>query len=259
MCRMAAYLGPEITLRQFLLEPGHSLMEQAWRPQELLYGALNADGFGFGWYVEDGTPAVYTSPMPIWSDVNLQHLGRALASDLWLAAVRSATPGLPVNQANTQPFCDTELVFMHNGLIENFALTVRPQVRQFIDPGIEAEVQGNTDSEYLFALLRHLLAGDRELSVEDGLISLYEVLQEWLGPRPALVNLVVTEGERLYAARHAFNHVCPSLYYTTDDENFPGGQLVASERLTDAEFWQPVPEHHLLILDPEEPPELIAL
>ena len=39
------------------------------------------------------------------------------------------------------------------------------------------------------------------------------------------------------------------LYYTTDDELFPGGQLLASERFTDDSFWQPVPEHHILILD----------
>ena len=70
---------------------------------------------------------------------------------------------------------------------------------------------------------------------------------------------IVTEGERLYASRHALNHGCPSLYYTTDDELFPGGQLLASERFTDDSFWQPVPEHHILILDAEKPPELLEL
>jgi len=34
---------------------------------------------------------------------------------------------------------------------------------------------------------------------------------------------------------------------------------VASEPLTDSEFWQPMPEYHLLILSPHKPPELFAL
>ena len=89
MCRLAAYLGPEITLAHFLLQPRHSLLVQARQPQELRYTTVNADGFGYGWYAADQLPAAYTSPLPIWSDVNLQDLGRSLRSDLWLAIVRS--------------------------------------------------------------------------------------------------------------------------------------------------------------------------
>jgi glutamine amidotransferase len=59
--------------------------------------------------------------------------------------------------------------------------------------------------------------------------------------------------------RHALNHYCPSHYFTTDDELFPGGQLIASERFTDDSFWQPVPEHRILILDADKPPELLEL
>ncbi|MEE8513848.1 MAG: class II glutamine amidotransferase, partial [Gammaproteobacteria bacterium] len=29
MCRLAAYLGPPITLQRFLVDPAHSLIEQA--------------------------------------------------------------------------------------------------------------------------------------------------------------------------------------------------------------------------------------
>jgi hypothetical protein len=72
-----------------------------------------------------------------------------------------------------------------------------------------------------------------------------ELLAEWVDEQPALLNIVVTEVERLYAGRHALNHDCPSLYFTTDDELFPGGQLLTSERFTDDSFWQPVPEHRI--------------
>lgn len=48
MCRFAAYLGPEIALDRFLLEPGHSLVRQAAAPKEMHGALLNADGFGIG-------------------------------------------------------------------------------------------------------------------------------------------------------------------------------------------------------------------
>ncbi len=259
MCRLAAYLGPDITLADFLIAPVHGLMEQAWRPREMLHGTLNADGFGIGWHTADDEPAVYTSPMPIWSDTNLPHLGRALQSNLWLANVRSATPGLAVNQANTQPFYDKRWLFMHNGMLQDFVVYLRPLMRSFLSPHVEAGVVGNSDSEYLFAVLRHLLEDSSGLALHASFSALFNLLEEWLRGRQATLNFVLSNGGRLYAVRHAINHPCPSLYYTTDDEIFPGGQIVASERLTDGMYWQPIPEHHLLILNTDAPPELVAL
>ena len=259
MCRLAAYIGPTIPLKQFLLDPPHSLVRQSWEPKELHYAKLNADGFGFGWYGLDEAPAIYTNPAPIWNDTNLDYLARSLESDLWLANVRSATQGSAVNQVNTQPFHDADLIYLHNGFIQNFRTHCRSLLEARLDPEFSASIQGNTDSEYLFALFRQLLAEEPDLPLEAVLEGLFESLEEWAGQQEALLNIVITDGQRLYAARHAFNHDCPSLYYITDDESFPGAQLIASEPLTQADFWQPVPEHHILILDPEQPPELIPL
>ena len=259
MCRLAAYLGPEITLQQFLLDPPHSLYRQSWEPQELKYAKLNADGYGFGWYGPDGKPATYTSALPIWSDSNLSHLARSLSQPLWLAEVRSATPGNPVHQYNTAPFYDAELLYIHNGFIREFHQQLLQHITALLEPVIAADINGNTDSEYLFASLRQLLADDTDLTVPAALERLFELLTDWIDEQPALMNFVVTDGQRLYATRHGLNHECPSLYYTTDDELFPGGQVIASERLTGDSFWQPVPEHYILVLDPEKPPELLAL
>jgi glutamine amidotransferase len=259
MCRIAAYLGTPLPLQRFLLDPPHSLLKQSWQPRELIYTTINADGHGFGWYGPDGLPAVYTSTMPIWSDYNLPHLARTLSSPLWLAEIRSATDANPVHQCNTQPFHDTELLYAHNGFIQNFRMQLRHRIERMLTPVIGASIKGNTDSEYLFALLRQVLFDNPDVTIEEALSLHFARIGEWAGDQPALLNVVVTEGRRLYAARHGLNHACPSLYYTTDDDAFPGGQLIASERLTASEFWQPVPEHHILILDPDEPPELIAL
>lgn len=259
MCRMAAYLGPSIKLEQFLLEPEHSLVVQSWAPRELVYAKVNADGYGIGWYADDDRPAIYTSTAPIWSDPNLSHLGRTLETDLWLANVRSATAGNPVSYENTQPFYDDDLLFLHNGYVRNFRQNYLAECLDYLDPEIIADVRGNTDSEYLFAILRYILADDDDLSIEQAIAELFSTIEGWIGDQDALLNLVITDGELVYATRHAINHDCPSLYYTTDDESFPDGQLIASEALTSNGLWQPVPEHHILVLSNDEPPELVAL
>jgi gamma-glutamyl hercynylcysteine S-oxide hydrolase len=260
MCRHAAYLGPEIALAQFLLAPPHSLEVQAWAPRELRYARLNADGFGFGWYGGDDRAVRYVNPMPIWSDVNLPTLADNLQSDLWVAAVRSATPGLASGPVNTQPFADGDYLFSHNGYLEDFTRRVRPQMLQWLTPEAESALIGTTDSEYLLAVVRQLLDEDADLPMEAALGEAFNLVGEWVGEGAALLNVIMSDGERLYATRHAINHDCPSLYYTTDDDGFPeGAQLVASEPLTDGGVWRAVPEHHVLILDPEAPPELLAL
>jgi glutamine amidotransferase len=259
MCRLAAYIGPDIPLQQFLLEPDHSLYKQSWEPRELKYTKLNADGYGFGWFTDDAAPSAYTSSQPIWSDSNLPALARTLRFPLWLAEVRSATDGTPVHPFNTAPFYDDRLLYTHNGFIRDFHLRLLPEVTALLSPEVHAGIRGNTDSEYLFACLRQFLLDAEEPDITGALQKLYAWLAPRIGEQQALLNLVVSDGERIYATRHGYNHECASLYYTTDDELFPGGQLVASERFSKDSFWQPVPEHHLLILDPHNPPELLAL
>ncbi len=260
MCRLAAYLGPEISLHAFLLEPPHSLYVQSWEPRELKYAKLNADGFGVGWYGPDDLPATYVNPMPIWSDVNLAPLAKSLNNDLWLASVRSATSGFASGAANTQPFSDGDFLFTHNGYLGGFDQGLRAEILRFLDNAIASQIRGNTDSEYIFALIRHYLNEDEELPLESAISEAFNNLSGWMEGKEALLNLLISDGERVYATRHAINHECPSLYYSTDDEAFPdGAQLIASEALNPDGFWQPVPEHHLLILDPEHPPELLAL
>jgi len=260
MCRMAAYLGSTICLDEFLTRPAHSLVVQSYAPEELVYAKVNADGYGFGWYNNQQQPCNYRSPMPIWSDPNLHNLGRGLESNLWLAFIRSATEGSSVNHENTQPFFDDELLFMHNGYIESFTSQVRRQISEYLSDDIRDGIKGTTDSEYLFALLRELLSYDPDMSIEDACIEMQEILADYVGEkRTALLNFIISDGELIYAVRHAINHDSPSLYYTTDDDQFPDAQLIASEPLTPEALWQPVPDHHILILSNDDPPELVSL
>ncbi len=259
MCRLAAYLGPEIPLERFLLDPEHNLIKQSWQPRELRSATLNADGFGVGWYDPEGRTAAYRNVMPIWSDPNVPHLARTLANDLWMAQVRSATDSFSAGFANTQPFIDEDFIFLHNGYLGDFASRARAAIRRELAPDFEAYIAGTTDSEYLFAYLRQLLADEPDAPIDDALRWLIERVEDWCADGEALLNLLVTDGTSVYAVRHAIGLECPSLYYTTDDELYPQGQLVASEPLTETGLWQNVPPHHLLVLDPEEPPSLSPL
>lgn len=257
MCRLAAYLGPPLSLARFLLAPQNGLLQQSYAPQEMREGHVNADGYGLGWVTGDRGLARLTYAIPIWADHNLQTLGAALDSSLWVANVRNATAGLSNHPANTQPFLADGVLFLHNGHVAGFP-ALRGRIRRLLSTEIECSIEGTTDSEYLFALLRQiLLAADFDL--REALRELCRCLVDQLAVEKALINIVITDGERLYALRHAVNARSPTLYFTCDDEEYPGATLIASERLTAGAFWQPIPEHHILTVDGNKPAELVSL
>lgn len=258
MCRLAAYMGPEIPLASLLEEGPNSLYKQSWACEELQGTSLNADGYGFGWHHANGQAAVYTSTLPIWSDSNLADLGQSLQHSHWLAYVRSATPGQPLNQANTQPFRDGKVLFMHNGRIENFNQGPRAQLQQALDPEIAAGIQGNTDSEYLFALFRQNL--DENTSLETALQASLKQLEKTGMAEAALLNMIISDGAYILACRHAINGgLCPSLYYSQAHPAFKDASLLASEPFSHRECWHAVDENSMLLVKPNGTLKTIAL
>ncbi len=248
MCRLAAYHGTPATLGRFLLDPPHGLVRQAYAPREMREARLNADGFGFGWFDDRGRPGVYTHHIPIWNDVNLAHLGRALRAHQWLANVRSATPPTPAAPFNTMPFLSDRLLFLHNGYLEAFGDGLRARLRRALAPPFEDAVQGNTDSEHLFQWLRQIMEREGDPPLQ-ALATAAHRLDGWLDGRRALLNVVLGDGRCLVALRHAIRGDCPSLYYTEDDPLWPGACVIASEPLTEGDHWRAVPPHHLLAVE----------
>lgn len=236
MCRLAAYAGPSLSLRKLLLAPAHSLYKQAYAPAEMASAVLNADGYGFGWYDGERRPRTYTHTLPIWSDTNLDDLADSLSADLWLANVRSATPGQSVNLANTQPFRSGPLMYMHNGFLENFNQGLRARFHEHLEADLSASLQGTTDSEYLFALVREHLRHTPDIG--RALSTALDELEDLLGGRQALLGIMMSDGESLYAVTHGIGCAPPSMYFTDSEPDYPGSWLLASERLTGAQFWQ---------------------
>ncbi len=258
MCRLAAYMGPELLLHKLLQEAPNSLFRQSWASEELQGTTLNADGFGFGWHLQDGQAAIYTSTLPIWSDTNLAGLGYTLKSDLWLAYVRSATPGQAVNQANTQPFKYGDILFMHNGRIDNFNTGPRAALHRHLSADLASEIEGNTDSEYLFALCKqHLLSGQ---SPQQALSRACQDVAALLPDTSALLNMIIADRETISACRHAIHGGrCPSLYYTNTHPHYPDAVVIASERFSRPEYWHEVYEHSILTVNRQRDIETLAL
>ena len=241
MCRLAAYLGNEISLSSFLVEPEHSLVKQSWAPKEMLDGTINADGYGLAWLANDNTVCTYKNILPIWSDTNLDGLGRSISSRLWLANVRGATPGQGISEANTQPFVKENIIFTHNGCLRPFSKKEKNTLLESISNEIRTGINGDSDSLYLFALLQQQLL--TENSISGAIISMMNELSMICDDSlSASLNIVISDTDSLYACRHALNTDCPSLYFSVGEENI----RIASEPLTPEDEWHAIPEHSLI-------------
>ncbi len=241
MCRLAAYLGTEISLSVFIQEHEHSLVQQSWAPKEMQDGTLNADGYGVAWLADNNIPSSYKNVLPIWSDTNLNSLGRSIRSPLWLANVRGATPGQGISESNTQPFIKDNLIFTHNGSLKPFNNIIKARFLDVLENTISAEITGDSDSLYLFALLQQHLQNQH--SIANAIISTMNDLKSICSDSvSALLNIVISDGDSLYACRHALNANCPSLYYLFKEDNV----WVASEPLSPNDAWVTFPEHSII-------------
>lgn len=250
MCRLLGYIGASIQLHTLLYKPEHSLIVQSYQPLEMTAGLLNADGFGLGWYHSQRSdrPFTYRNVLPIWNDVNLPDLSRYIESGCMVASVRSATPGLAVNLTNCPPFQHEDLLMVHNGFIENFRHTLYRPLRDRLNDDIYKSIQGTTDSEHLFALIRQAQHDHPELPLEQILRqTVQQVFELAQGQATVGANLIVSEGDRLIACRASNRTPVPTLYWLRDDPMFPNAVVIASEPLFSSE-WQPVPEQSVLIV-----------
>jgi ergothioneine biosynthesis protein EgtC len=247
MCRLLAYLGRPIQLERLLYDPQHSLVVQSYQPREMTGGLLNADGFGVGWYDADGTPSPYRyrHTLPIWNDVNLPHLSRYIRSGCILANVRSATPGIPVDLSNCQPFQSGALSVIHNGFIDRFHKTLLRPIRERLSDQAYAAIHGTTDSEHMYALFldAYAVTQDLALACKQMLAVMLELAATHHTDFSA--NFVITDGAQLVACRFANRDPVPSLYWLAAEPSLPSSILIASEPFFDGD-WQPFPDRALL-------------
>lgn len=248
MCRLVAYLGVPISLHPLLYEPEHSLVVQSYQPREMISGVVNADGFGVGWYGSPDQEAFsYRHTIPIWNDINLPSLSRYIQSDCLLAYVRSATPGQALDLSNSQPFGYKNLLFIHNGRIENFRQTLYRKIRTKLSDEIYNWISGSTDSEHILALVMERLRANPDEQIDTALHATLLDLQAWAEELYTEVsaNIVISDGKQLVAARYTTKSPAPSLYWLQNARQFPNSVIIASEPLFKG-GWQSFSENSII-------------
>jgi len=249
MCRHLGYLGPVRTARSLITYGPHSLFRQSWAPKDMRGGGtVNADGFGVAWWTADGIPGRYRSEKPIWSDPFVTEGLSSIRTGAMIAALRSATEGMPVERSAAAPFTDGRWAFSHNGRVVGWpgtlvSLAERLPVSELL------RLESPTDAATLWMLLRSRLRTDRP---EAALMRLVRDVID-LSPHSRL-NLLLGNGSGLWAT--AWYH---SLWVLVDERI----AVVSSEPYDDDPRWKQVPDRHLvsarpghLIVSPMEVPSV---
>ncbi|HJP80392.1 MAG TPA: ergothioneine biosynthesis protein EgtC [Pseudonocardiaceae bacterium] len=234
MCRHLVYLGPPVTLADLLLRPEHSLLRQSWAPCDMRQGGtINADGFGVAWYPPDGSPVRYRRATPLWSDDSLPGLAGAVRAGAVLAAIRSATVGMPVTEIASQPFTEGQWLFSHNGVIPGWPDTVAELAAELPVTDLMT-MAAPTDSALLWALVRHRLRAGTSMhkAVAEVVTTVGELVP---GSR---LNILLTDGETAVAS--AWWH---SLSVLSTGER----TVIASEPFDSDPAWTPVADRRLLV------------
>jgi glutamine amidotransferase len=232
MCRHLAYFGAPVTLADLVLDPHHSLLHQSYAPKHQRSGAVNADGFGVGWwnFDERPEPARYRRAQPIWTDRSFASFASTVRTTAMVAAVRSATPPLPVEESGAAPFTNGPWLFSHNGAVEEMT-----RLRPRISATRQSVVEGASDSELLFALVLDRL--DDDLTAGDALAA---VVAEIDADFEARLNFLLSDGRTIAATAWG------NSLFTRASE---GGLTIASEPLDDDRGWTAVPDRSLVLVE----------
>ena len=255
MCRWLAYSGSPVLIKELLLEPQHSLIDQSLHAR-LGAETTNGDGFGIGWYGVGDTPGVFHSVEPAWSDRNLRDLAGHIRSPLVFAHIR-ASSGSPVQQTNCHPFRHGRWLWMHNGVLRDFP-RVKRELALAVDPSLYPQIEGSTDSEVFFFLALTLgLEDDPPAAVERAVGLIEEVARRRGVEQPIQMTVATTDGTLVWAFRYSSERQSRSLFYSTAvstlRHQYPDNpvlhglsdetRVVVSEPLGDlAGAWNEVPE-----------------
>lgn len=215
MCRHLGWLGEPRSVASLVLDPPYSLLVQSYSPRRQKHGLMNADGWGVGFFDDDGTARRWRSAAPIWGDVSFASVAPVLHSGCVVAAVRSASAGMPIEASASAPFTDGTWLLSHNGLVDRAVLPA------------STVAESTNDSALLAALIFHR-----------GLDVLGETVAEIAASDPnARLNILAGSGSELRAT-------------TWGDTLFAlrraDGVVLASEPFDDDEDWQEIPDRHLV-------------
>ncbi|GAA4295133.1 ergothioneine biosynthesis protein EgtC [Mycobacterium paraffinicum] len=218
MCRHLGWLGAGVTVSSLVLDPLYGLRVQSYAPRRQKHGLLNADGWGVGFFDDSSggqVPRRWRSQAPLWGDTSFDSVAPALRSRCVVAAVRSATAGMPIDVSATAPFTDGQWMLSHNGVVDRAVLPMSSQAESVCDSALLASA--------IF---------------ERGLDALGDTITEIAAADPdARLNILAANGSRLLATTWGDTL---SILRRAD------GVVLASEPYDNDPGWEDVPDRHLV-------------
>ncbi len=218
MCRHLGWLGEPRSVASLILDPPYGLLVQSYSPRRQKHGLMNADGGGVGFFssdVPEDTPRRWRSAAPLWGDASFASVAPVLRSGCVVAAVRSASIGMPIEASASAPFTDGRWLLSHNGLVDRAVLPASPVA------------ESTNDSALLAALI-----------FDRGLDALGDTITEVAASDPnARLNILAGNGSQLRATTWG-----DTLFSLTRDD----GVVLASEPFDDDEDWREIPDRHLV-------------
>jgi predicted glutamine amidotransferase len=191
MCRLFGLHADRrvVTATFWLLEAPDNLVEQSRK---------NPDGTGLGVFEADGKAVVYKEPVAAWHDREFATEAHELTGTTFIAHVRySSSAALEVR--NTHPFVQDDRIFAHNGVVTGLDV-VDARLREL---GIDDLVQGQTDSERIFALITACIRrhdGDVGAGIVDAVGWLAETVPVFA------VNILLSTATDMWALRYPETH-----------------------------------------------------
>jgi glutamine amidotransferase len=214
MCRHLGWLGEPVSVASLVLDPPCGLSVQSYAPRRQKHGLINADGWGVGFF-DHGETRRWRSASPLWGDVSFASVAPALRTGCVIAAVRSATVGMPIEASATAPFSDGSWLLSHNGVVDRGVLPV------------SRVAESTVDSAVLAALI-----------FDRGLDNLGDTIVEVGTSDPAArLNILAANGSRLLATTWG-----DTLSVLRRED----GVVLASEPYDDHPDWQDIPDRHLV-------------
>ncbi len=226
MCRHVAWLGAPRSLASVVLDRPHGLLQQSYAPRRQAHGTMNADGWGVGFYgvPHDGSPdapepARWRAARPLWTDASFASVAPHVRSGCVIAAVRSATVGMPPDETAAAPFAGGRWLLSHNGVVD--AALLPDEAWRAAESVCDAAV-----------LAAYLLAKPDELGLRVAAVGRRDPA--------ARLNILAADGRRLVATVWGDTL---SVLETAE------GVALASEPWDDDPRWVDVPDRTLVTVD----------
>jgi glutamine amidotransferase len=294
MCRVLGYLGRPVSLEGILYEADSALVRQSYSPR-MMDAFLNLAGFGMAAWddrsIRGDEPFTYHVASLPNHDRNLRSICRKLEPTCVLAHVRGVTwaSGDVISEQNLHPFRfpGAGFVMAHNGHLRDFD-DMRYDLLEHVPSAIGRQIQGTTDSEWIYALLLAQL-GDRAAAPEaadlvEATVAVLQILRDVRARHRIAtnspINIFMATGQALVATRFVMDYgwypgddamldldlPYVSLWYSTgraydDDGGWqmlegdgrPQSLIIASEPLTaDTSTWLEMPEYSLLSVSAQD-------